>query len=69
MKSVLVVSTLAAILGLSACNQQDSAVEAQRKVDEARQQAADPTGFAELEIGLRAPKEKKAKKGKGKTAE
>ncbi len=41
MKSVLLVSTLAAVLGLSACNQQDSAVEARQKVDQARQQAAD----------------------------
>lgn len=39
MKSVLLVSTMAAILGLSACNQQDSAVEAQQKVDQARQEA------------------------------
>ncbi len=40
MKSVLLVSTLAAVLGLSACNQQDSTVEAQRDVDQAQQEAS-----------------------------
>ena len=35
----------------------------------ARQQAADTTGFNELEIGLRAPKVKKDKKAKSKAAE
>ncbi|HET9031653.1 MAG TPA: hypothetical protein VFN25_01980 [Dokdonella sp.] len=46
MKSVLLVSTLAAVLGLSACSQQDSAVEAQRDVDQARQQAAEDVAEA-----------------------
>lgn len=47
MKSVLLVSTLAAVLGLSACNQQDSAVEAQRNVDQAREQAAEDLAKAQ----------------------
>ena len=38
-------------------------------VEMARQQDADKSGFAELEIGLRAPKEKKSKKSKSKAAE
>jgi glutamate synthase (NADPH) large chain len=38
-------------------------------IEMARQQDADKSGFNELEIGLRAPKEKKAKKGKSKAAE
>ena len=37
-------------------------------IEMARQQAADTTGFNELEIGLRAPKVKKPK-GKAKAAE
>ncbi len=47
MKSLLLVSTLAAVLGLSACNQQDSPAEAQRKVDQASQQAAEDLSKAQ----------------------
>ncbi|MEO8011207.1 MAG: hypothetical protein ABI650_06140 [Dokdonella sp.] len=41
MKNTVLVAALAAVLGLTACNQQDSAANAQRDVEQARQKAAE----------------------------
>jgi hypothetical protein len=54
MKSILLVSTLAAFLSLGACNQQDSAIEAQRKVDAASQQAAEDLAKAQKDAATQS---------------
>ncbi|HMM66560.1 MAG TPA: hypothetical protein PKC03_06430 [Dokdonella sp.] len=47
MKNLLLVSMMAVALGLGACSQQDSAVEAQRDVEQARKQAAEDLAKAQ----------------------
>ena len=54
MKNLMLVSTIAAILGLGACSQQDSAVEAQRDVEQARQQAAEDLAKAQQEASAQS---------------
>ena len=49
MKNLMLVSMIALTLGLGACSQQDSAVEAQRDVEQARQQAAEDLAKAQQE--------------------
>jgi hypothetical protein len=48
-KNTLLVAAIVAVLGLAGCNNQDSAVDAQRKVEEARVKAAEEVAKAQTD--------------------
>lgn len=54
MKNTMLVAALAAVIGMAGCGRRDSAAEAQRKIDEARMQAAEDVAKAQQEAARKS---------------